>query len=173
VPRTVAEPAPALMARPAAAPVAAAPVARVEPPARPLAVVAAAPVVEQPKPIEAPSPRLVVADVQPLFVALLQSMQAGGADAVTRGLDRNLRGSEGVEQLTRVYRHLIGQSTSIKVGQVQMRGKPDGDQLVVDGVIQLLLQDQGSPAPVRELRVRAVFARQAGQVAMTQLSAGS
>jgi DnaJ domain len=139
--------------------------------AKATAVAAALPVPEA-KPVEAPPQKLTVADVQPLFVSILQAMQTGKAEALTQGLDRAVRNSEGAMHLTQVYRHLIGGSSEIKVGQVQLRGKPDADQIAVDGVVRLHLLDQGQPAPVRELRMRAVFARQAGQIVLTQLSTG-
>jgi hypothetical protein len=158
----VAAPSPAPGVAPTPPP-ALAPVAAPTPPV----VAAAAPV-----PAPAPAPRLTVAEIQPAFLVLLQGMQTGNPDAITRGLDRAVRQSDSTAHLLRVYKHLVGEASAVRIGQVQLRGRPDGEQFVVDGVVQLLLPESGSAAPVRELRMKAVFVRQAGQVVVTQLAAG-
>ena len=56
------------------------------------------------------------------------------------------------------------------MGRVQLRSRPTGDQLTVDGVVQLILQDLGQPLPVRELQLRAAFVMRDGQAVMTELS---
>lgn len=164
---------PVPVAAPVTAALAAAPVAAPPAPVAAVAPVPTLPVATAPAPSTAPAARLVVADVQPVFLTLLQAMQTGNPEAIARGLDRSVRQSEGTAHLLRVYKHLIGEATAIRVGQVQLRGKPEGEQLVIDGVIQLLLPEAGGSTPVRELRMRAVFARQAGQIVVTHLAAGS
>jgi DnaJ domain len=116
--------------------------------------------------------RLRAADAQPLLTPVLLGMQTGNEEAIVRSLDRSVRNSDGVMELVRAYKFLIGKSRDIQVSAVQLQSRSDADQLVLYGLVELRLQDVGQPAPMRELRIRAVFNRQAGQVTLTQLSTG-
>ncbi|NML86958.1 hypothetical protein [Polaromonas sp.] len=69
------------------------------------------------------------------------------------------------------YNFLIGSSRAVKLGPVQLRAHTNADQLAVDGLVQLVLNDQGQPPPVRELRLRATFVQRDGRVVITELSA--
>ena len=122
----------------------------------------------QPVSDAAAKPNLV--DAQPALNQLIQSMQAGRGDDLLRGLERSVSRSSGASDLVNAYNLLIGGSRAVRVGRVQLRSRPTGDQLTVDGVVQLILQDQGQPLPVRELQLRAAFVMRDGQVVMTELS---
>lgn len=122
----------------------------------------------QPVSDAAAKPNLV--DAQPALNQLIQSMQAGRGEDLLRGLERSVSRSSGAADLVNAYNLLIGGSRAVRVGRVQLRGRPTGDQLTVDGVVQLILQDQGQPLPVRELQLRAAFVMRDGQVVMTELS---
>ena len=124
--------------------------------------------VVQPVSDAAAKPNLV--DAQPALNQLIQSMQAGRGEDLLRGLERSISRSSGAADLVSAYNLLIDGSRAVRVGRVQLRGRPNGDQLAVDGVVQLILQDQGHPLPVRELQLRAAFAMRDGQVVMTELS---
>ena len=100
-------------------------------------------------------------------------MQAGRGDELLRGLDRSIRQSSGAADLVSAYNFLVGGSGAVRLGPVQLRGRPTADQLAVEGVVQLVLHDQGQPPPVRELRLRALFAQHDGQVVLTELSTGN
>ena len=116
----------------------------------------------------AAKPSLV--DAQPALNQLIQSMQAGRGEDLLRGLERSVSRSSGASDLVNAYNLLIGGSRAVRVGRVQLRSRPNGDQLTVDGVVQLILQDQGQPLPVRELQLRAAFVMRDGQAVMTELS---
>ena len=116
----------------------------------------------------AAKPNLV--DAQPALNQLIQSMQAGRGEDLLRGLERSVSRSSGASDLVNAYNLLIGGSRSVRVGRVQLRSRPTGDQLTVDGVVQLILQDVGQPLPVRELQLRAAFVMRDGQAVMTELS---
>ena len=122
----------------------------------------------QPASDAAAKPNLV--DAQPALNQLIQSMQAGRGEDLLRGLERSVSRSSGASDLVNAYNLLIGGSRAVRVGRVQLRSRPTGDQLTVDGVVQLILQDQGQPLPVRELQLRAAFVMRDGQVVMTELS---
>ena len=114
--------------------------------------------------------KLDLVDAQPALNQLIQSMQAGRGEDLLRGLERSVSRSSGASDLVNAYNLLIGSSRSVRVGRIQLRSRPAGDQLTVDGVVQLILQDQGQPLPVRELQLRAAFAMRDGLVVMTELS---
>ena len=122
----------------------------------------------QPVSDTAAKPNLV--DAQPALNQLIQSMQVGRGEDLLRGLERSVSRSSGASDLVNAYNLLIGGSRSVRVGRVQLRGRPTGDQLTVDGMVQLILQDQGQPLPVRELQLRAAFVMRDGQAVMTELS---
>ena len=133
--------------------------------AKPVATALASPTIEPPG-------RLNLADAQPILNQMIQSMQAGRGDELLRGLDRSVRQSRGAADLVNAYNLLVGNSRAVRLGPVKLRGRPSADQLVVDGVVQLLLQDEGQPPPVRELHLRALFVQRDGQVVLTELSSG-
>ena len=120
-----------------------------------------------------PSGRPSLADAQPALNRLIQAMQAGRGDELLRGLDRSVRQSSGAADLVSAYNLLVGGSGAVRLGPVQLHGRPSADQLAVEGLVQLVLHDQGPPPPVRELRLRALFAQRDGQVVMTELSTGN
>ena len=126
----------------------------------------------QSAPASEPTGRLSLVDAQPALNQLIQAMQAGRGEDLLRGLDRSVRQSAGAADLVNAYNFLVGGSRSVRLGPVQLRSRPNADQLAVDGVVQLVLHDQGQPPPLRELRWRAMFAQRDGQVVMTEISAG-
>ena len=132
----------------------------------------AAPQLPQSAPASEPTGRLSLVDAQPALNQLIQAMQAGRGEDLLRGLDRSVRQSAGAADLVNAYNFLVGGSRSVRLGPVQLRSRPNADQLAVDGVVQLVLHDQGQPPPLRELRWRAMFAQRDGQVVMTEISAG-
>ena len=111
-----------------------------------------------------------LADAQLPMNQFLQALQSGAADEILKGLDRPVRQSSGAADVVQAYTHLIGASRLITLGPVKLRSRPQADRLVIDGVVQLILQDQGKPSPIRELRLRAQFARRGDSVVMTELS---
>ena len=122
----------------------------------------------QPVSDAAAKPNLV--DAQPTLNQLIQSMQAGRGEDLLRGLERFVSRSSGAADLVNAYNLLIGGLQAVRVGRVQLLSRPSGDQLTVDGVVQLILQDQGQPLPIRELQLRAAFVMRDGQAVMTELS---
>ena len=144
-------------------------IAQAEPPAKTKneAVVAVALVMP---PVSEPARIPNLADAQLAMNQLMQAMQAGRSEDLLRGLDRSVRQSEGAIGLVNAYNVLVGDSRAVRLGPVRLRGHPDADQLVVDGLVQLVLNDQGQPPPVRELRLRALFVQRGGQVVMTEIS---
>jgi len=126
----------------------------------------------QPQPLIEPAARISLADAQPLLNQFIQAMQGGRGEDVLRGVERSLRQSAGAADFVNAYNALVDGSRAVRLGPVQLHSRPASGQLAVEGVVQLVLHDQGQPLPVRELRWRALFAQRDGQVVMTELSPG-
>lgn len=110
-------------------------------------------------------------DVQPLLGQLLGALQSGRGEQAIRLVDRSARHGDGDARFVDVYNRVVSGARGVKLGPVQFAGRNGGDHLVVDGVVQLQLQDDGMQPSNRELVLRALFAMRGGQTVMTQLSA--
>ena len=166
------------------------PVAPVYPsvPAEPVASSSVA-VVVRPQPVPAPvapatpaapaqasaGSGLRMADVQPLLGQLLGALQSGRGDQVGRLVDRSTSQGDGGTRFVDAYNRTVDGARVVRLGGVQFAGRPGGgEQLIVDGVVQLQLQspDDSREVKTRELVVRAQFASRGGQPVLTQLSTG-
>lgn len=116
------------------------------------------------------SPRM--SEVQPLLNQLLGTLQSGRGDGAVRLIDTMARQNGAGAGFSEAYERALGGARLLRIGQVQFAGRPAGDQLVVDGVLQLQLQASGEDAASasREFVLRAVFASRGGQAVLTQLS---
>ena len=152
----------------AAAPV---PVAPVVPQPAALAVAAAAartPGAPEPGPQTA---RIGMADVQPLLGQVLGALQSGRGEQVLPWVERPSRQGDGADGFVQTYNRVVANARSVRVGPVRFSGRPQGEQLLVDGVVVLHVQDENQQSATRELSLRAQFASRGGQPVMTQLSA--
>ena len=118
----------------------------------------------------ATAPGIRMSDVQPLLTQLLGALQSGRGDQAARLVDRSARPDD--SRFTDAFSRMLSGSRVIRLGQVQFAGRAGGEQLVVDGVIQLQLQDNSQQLFMKEFVLRAQFASRAGQTVMTQLVAG-
>ena len=112
-----------------------------------------------------------MSDAQPLLSQLLGALQSGRGDQAARLVDKPGR-SDADARFASAYGRFLSGARVVRLGQVRFAGRPGGEQLVVDGVVQLHVQDDGQPVVTREFVLRALFALRAGQTVMTQLSAG-
>lgn len=158
---------------PAAAPNAA-PTAVATVQAAPVAPAAERVAAAQPAPAPLParnagnSPRM--SEVQPVLNQLLGALQSGRGDAAVRLIDTMARQSGAGAGFSEAYERTLGGGRLLRIGQVQFAGRPTGDQLVVDGVLQLQVQENGQEAASREFVLRAAFVSRGGQPVLTQLS---
>lgn len=158
---------------PAAAPNAA-PISVATAQATPVAAAAERVMAVQPAPVPSParnagnSPRM--SEVQPLLNQLLGALQSGRGDAAVRLIDTMARQSGAGAGFSEAYERTLGGGRLLRIGQVQFAGRPTGDQLVVDGVLQLQVQENGQEAASREFVLRAAFVSRGGQPVLTQLS---
>lgn len=113
---------------------------------------------------------LRMSDVQPLLAQLLGALQNGRGDQAARLVDRSARPDD--SRFSDAFSRMLSGSRVLRLGQVQFVGRPNGEQMVVDGVIQFQVQDASQQVFTRDFVLRAQFASRAGQTVMMQLVAG-
>lgn len=107
--------------------------------------------------------RISLADVQPTLAALVAGMQSGRGEDLAQWVDRSgRRGSDGVGQLVRNFNRAVAGGSSVRVSHMQFKGRAIADQFIVDGVVQLLVQDERSGGVPREIHLRAYFVHREG-----------
>lgn len=115
--------------------------------------------------------RIGMADVQPLLGQVLGALQSGRGEQVLPWVERPSRQGDGADGFVQTYNRVVANARSVRVGPVRFSGRPQGEQLLVDGVVVLHVQDENQQSATRELSLRAQFASRGGQPVMTQLSA--
>lgn len=159
----------AAVAAPAPAPAAAAaPVLQAAPALSVLPPAAATVAVAVPSP---PIVKVSMTDVQPVLASLVGAVQSGRGEDVLRALDGPARRSDGAAGFLQAYYRMKGPTRIVGLGPVRFRGNPSPDTLVVDGVIQLYLQDESQRTLTRDFHIRAHFVSRDGLPVLTQLSA--
>lgn len=122
-------------------------------------------------PDPATQPAIDMADVQPAMAQVLNALQTGRGEAVVQTLDRDWRGHPAAARFASRYNQLLAGRSVAGLGQVKLRSGREAGMFVVDGVIDLQLQDSGTPTQTHTLRLRAFFLPQEGAPVLTQLVA--
>lgn len=122
-------------------------------------------------PDPATQPPIAMADVQPAMAQVLNALQTGRGEAVVQTLDREWRGHPAAARFASRYNQLLAGRSVAGLGQVKLRSGREAGMFVVDGAIDLLLQDNGVPTQTHTLRLRAFFLPQEGAPVLTQLVA--
>ncbi len=112
-----------------------------------------------------------MAEVQPLLGHLLDVLGSGRGEQIHRFLDRSARQGDGAESFVQTYNRVVANAGKVRLGPVQFSGRPAGDNLVVDGVVLLMMQDENLQPVTRQLVVKAQFSSRGGQAVMTQVTA--
>jgi hypothetical protein len=134
-----------------------------EPTARGVAAIAP----QEPKaPAEAP---LTMARVQPKLMQVLKGLQSGQGENVTQWLDGPWREHPAANTFVKTYTQLVAGQRVVQLGQVKLRSRWVAEQFVVDGVVELYVQDSSTVQQVRRLQMRAHFVPKDGQAVLTQV----
>ncbi len=121
------------------------------------------PVVAPPTPV--PLPTLAMDQVQPILTRVLQSLQSGQGEKVLQWLEPASRQSPSASNFVVAYQQKVAGSRITGLGPVRFTSRQSGDQLVVDGIVQLWLQDSTQQTTRHDWRLRATFlARESGPV---------
>lgn len=122
---------------------------------------------QEPKaPAEAP---LTMAHVQPKLMQVLNGLQSGHGENVTQWLDGPWREHPAASTFVKTYTQLVAGQRVVQLGQVKLRSRWMAEQFVVDGVVELHVQDSSTVQQVRRLQMRAHFVPKGGQAVLTQV----
>ncbi|RYX90933.1 MAG: hypothetical protein EOO28_27435 [Comamonadaceae bacterium] len=117
------------------------------------------------------TPRVKLTDVQPTLAYVVSAVQSGRVENVLALLEPSSRRSDTSNQFAQAYGRALAGARTVYLGQVRFSSAPSpDDQLVVDGVIQLYVQDQNSVTTPRDFPVRAFFVSRGGSPVLTRLS---
>ncbi len=103
---------------------------------------------------------------------LLGALHSGRGEQVASLVDRSARQGDGGARFAEAYDRFLSGARVVKVGPVRFSGRGAGEQLIVDGVVQLHTQKDDQPVSQRELVVRASFASRGGQAVLTHVGSG-
>jgi len=124
--------------------------------------------IEPPPAVMAPevqAPRITLEQVQPMLTNVLQSLQSGQGEQVLQWLERSSRQSEAASRFAAAYNQSLAGSRVTGLGPVRLTARFAGGELVVDGMVQLWLQDASQQAGKQDFRLRAYFlSRDSGPV---------
>lgn len=132
--------------------------------AEPAALAVAA--IEPKAPAEAP---LTMARVQPKLAQVLSGLESGRGENVTQWLDGHWRDHPAANAFVKNYTQLVAGQRVVQLGQVRLRSRLVAEQFVVDGVVELYVQDSGAVQHVKRLQVSAYFVPKGGQAMLTQV----
>ena len=150
----------------AVAPVAAA--ASVSPVA--VAAVSAAPAAH-PATDEAPAQRLTMQQVHPALTNVVGSLYSSRAENLMQWVDSDWRSLPANQAFVTQFNQWLAGQRVTQVGKVSFKSRSQGESLVVDGLVEVHLQDAGNQVQVRDLALRAYFKPQDGRPVLTQLVA--
>ena len=108
-------------------------------------------------------------DVHPTMAQVLNALQTGRGEAVVQTLDKDWRDHPAAARFASRYNQLLAGRGVAGLGEVKLRSGREAGMFVVDGVIDLQLQDRGVPTQTHTLRLRAFFLPQDGAPVLTQL----
>lgn len=141
-----------------------------EPVAVAVAVVAAAAPTTAPRQSQASAEvPLTLARVQPMLAQVLDGLQSGHGENVTQWLYGPWRDHPAANTFVTTYTRLVAGQRVVQLGQVKLRSRWMAEQFVVDGVVELHVQDSGAVQQVRRLQMSAHFVPKGGQAVLTQV----
>jgi hypothetical protein len=113
-------------------------------------------------------PNVTMAEAHTLLSVLLQQLESGSGERILSGLERSARNAPTAQALARQYVDLVDGARSIKVANVQLRGEPREERLLVKGQVWLEIGEY-TAVHTSELALEAEFAKRNGAVVMTRL----
>ena len=157
----------------AAPPAVATPVVVAAPAALPRAAAVPAEPAPAPAPARAPLPAPTLAQVQPALSRLMGSLPGARGEHLAHWIDADFRAHPDTGRFVSRFNQLLAGQRVTQLGAVRFSARAQGEQLVVEGVIQLHTLGADEQARVRDLHLRAFFQPHEGRTALTQLVAGS
>lgn len=117
------------------------------------------------------APTITLADAQPLLVHLMDGIRTGRAQSLVRWVDPDWRSNPANEVFSQHFDRMLDGRQVAQLGQVAFKSKHAGDELQVDGSIELDLRDAVSRSEKRHLQLRVYFQERDGKPILTKLVA--
>ena len=120
------------------------------------------------------TPTLSLGLVQPVLGRLLASLKSGRGDSVPSALAGQWQSPQTAGAFVKRYQELLGNQRVTQVGKVSFRSRQAGNNLVVDGTVELSLRDSDNTdasESTKILTLIASFAQNDGSPMITQLVA--
>ncbi|MGM9424841.1 J domain-containing protein [Hydrogenophaga sp. MI9] len=118
-----------------------------------------------------PSARLTMAQVHPALTNVVGSLYSGRGESLAQWIDRDWRALPANSAFVTQFNQWLAGHRVTQLGKVSFKSRNMGEQLVVDGVVEVHLQDGSNAVQVRDLQLRAYFQPQDGRPVLTQLVA--
>jgi hypothetical protein len=122
-------------------------------------------------PPEVDAPAIAMDQVQPMLTNVLHSLQSGQGEQVLQWLERSSRQGEAATRFVAAYNQRLAGSRVTGLGPVRFTSRQAGGQLVVDGMVQLWLQDERQQTTRQDFRLRAYFMPRDGGPVLARLEA--
>jgi len=118
-----------------------------------------------------PTTRLTMAQVHPALTNVVGSLYSGRGESLAQWIDRDWRALPANNAFVTQFNQWLAGNRVTQLGKVSFKSRNLGEQLVVDGVVEVHLQDGSNAVQVRDLQLRAYFQPQDGRPVLTQLAA--
>lgn len=115
--------------------------------------------------------RLTMQQVHPALTNVVGSLYAGRGESLVQWVDSDWRHLPANQAFVTQFNQWLSGQRVTQLGKVSFKSRAQGDALVVDGLVEVHLQDAGNQVQVRDLQLRAYFQPQDGRPVLTQLAA--
>ena len=114
---------------------------------------------------------LTMTQVQPQLAQVLSGLKSGKGENVVRWLDGNWREHPAARAFVNNYQRALAGQSVVQLGKVQLRSRSEAEAFVVDGVVELYLQDGNAEPHIEELQISTHFLPKdgGGQPMLTQV----
>lgn len=109
-------------------------------------------------------------DAQPLLTHLLHVLETGSGEQLLRLLDKDARRSPAAVALSRNYEMMIKGARPVRLSDVEFKGEPREDVLLVTGRVRVHAGETTIGAQGQRFLLRAEFASRGGKVMLLNLS---
>lgn len=115
--------------------------------------------------------RLTMQQVHPLMSNVLASLPSGRGETLAQWIAPEWRSRPANQAFVSQFNQWLAGQRVKEINKIALSSQPQGDNLIVDGVVQVTTLQTAAGEQARSLRLRALFQPQDGQAVLTQLTA--
>ena len=112
---------------------------------------------------------LQLIDVQPVLTRLVESLASGSGPAVVRWVDPALRGTAANQRFINSFHFSLNGRRVVQLERADFSARDEAGQLIVNGNIDLLLEEPQGGTASKKLLLKALFSPRDGRAVLTQL----